>query len=180
MNTIWLTGISGVGKTTIARGVKDSKLKDIVIVDGDALRKGICADLGFSLEDRDKNIKRASELCKMLNDDGHLVIACLNSPLESQREIARNIIGEDKFFLAYISCDLNTLRQRDPKGLYAKYDAGLIKNMLGLDLPYEPPEKPNLTLNTAFFSKENCIGHLIRSYAQWKIKKERNGYSSSL
>jgi adenylyl-sulfate kinase len=180
MNTIWMTGISGVGKTTIARGVKKTKLKDVIILEGDILRLGVCADLGFSIEDRERNVKRAAHICKMLNDEGHLVIACLNSPMENHRQIAKKIIGENNFFLTYVSCDLATLRKRDPKDLYAQYDAGMIKNMLGLDLPYEPPEKPNLTLNTAFFSEENCIGHLVRAYAQWKIKKDRNEYSSSL
>lgn len=158
--TIWLTGLSGAGKTTLAKHIRFKYTRYAIIIDGDELRKSINADLGFSLEDREKNVTRAAQLCKILNDDGHDVIACIMSPSESQRKKAKEIIGEQKFFLVYVSCDLDTLKKRDTKGLYKKYEKGEIKNMVGIDLPYDVPENPNLVVNTAAFRVEKC-GELI-------------------
>lgn len=158
--TIWLTGLSGAGKTTLAKHIRFKYTRYAIIIDGDELRKSINADLGFSLEDREKNVTRAAQICKILNDDGHDVIACIMSPSEIQRKKAKEIIGEQKFFLVYVSCDLDTLKKRDTKGLYEKYEKGEIKNMVGIDLPYDVPENPNLVVNTAAFRVEKC-GELI-------------------
>jgi len=180
-NTIWLTGLSGAGKTTLGKYLRYNFFAlNTVIIDGDELRKTINADLGFTSEDRDKNITRAAQICKMLNDSGHTVIACIMSPLEKQRRQAKEIIGEDRFFLIYVSCDIDTLKTRDTKGLYKKYQLGEIKNMVGIDLPYEVPDKSNVVVNTAAFSIEKS-GELIgKAYSKYKQKQYGNGDTHSV
>ena len=178
--TIWLTGLSGAGKTTIAKYLRYNFALNTVIIDGDELRKSINADLGFSLEDRDKNVTRAAQICKVLNDDGHDVIACIMSPLESQRKKAREIIAEQKFFLVYVSCDIETLKKRDTKGLYEKFYKGEIKNMVGIDLPYDVPINPNVVVNTAAFEIEKCGELISKAYSKFVQKEYGNGDTRSV
>ena len=170
-STIWLTGLSGAGKSTLANHLKNNHFLYIVIVDGDALRKGINADLTMSSEDRTKNITRAAHLCKLINDGGHNVIACLTSPSESQREMAKEIIGQDNFFLVYVSCDLQTVCDRDTKGLYEAYINGKITDMVGFDIPYEVPVNPNIVVNTAVFDLEKCSWLVYESFRNHIQKK---------
>jgi adenylyl-sulfate kinase len=169
--TIWLTGLSGAGKTTLAKHIRFSFSLNTIIIDGDDLRKTINADLGFSVEDRNKNVSRAAQICKMLNDSGHDVIACIMSPTELQRREAKNIIGENRFFLVYVSCDLETLKARDTKGLYAKYERGEIQNMVGLDIPYEVPENTNVVVNTAAFEVNKCAELINRAFTTFVTKQ---------
>jgi len=152
MKTIWLTGISGAGKTTIANLLRESYKGSFIIIDGDAIRKSINSHLGFTNEDRDKNVETAAKICKMLNDDGHLVIATISSPLAKQRDIARKIIGKENFLLVYVACSIEGAISRDPKNLYSMYYKGEIVNMAGLDAPYEVPDDANITLNTEYFT----------------------------
>lgn len=151
MKTIWLTGISGAGKTTIAQLYNEKYNPKLIIIDGDAIRKTINPQLGFTNEDRDKNVETAARICKLLNDDGHDVIATISSPLEKQREKAKKIIGKENFCLVYVACSIEEAISRDPKNLYAKYYRGEIVNMAGLDVPYEVPNNAELTLNTEYF-----------------------------
>lgn len=151
MKTIWLTGISAAGKTTIANLYRETYNKKAIIVDGDAIRKTINPHLGFTNQDRDKNVETAARICKLLNDDGHLVIATISSPLMKQRENAKKIIGKDNFSLVYIACSVEGAISRDPKNLYQRYYKGEIKDMAGLDAPYEVPDNADLTLNTEYF-----------------------------
>lgn len=148
--TIWLTGLSGSGKSTIAK-LLESKLfgKGIhsYILDGDNLRHGLNSDLGFSPEDRKENIRRAAEVAKLMNDAGIVVIAAFVSPYEKDRENARKIIGNN-FLEVYVDANIETCRKRDPKGLYAKFDAGAFTGLTGIDAPYEIPENPDLHINT--------------------------------
>jgi adenylyl-sulfate kinase len=169
--TIWLSGLSGAGKTTLAKYIRFSFSLNTVIIDGDDLRKTLNADLGFTTEDRNKNVSRAAQICKLLNDGGHDVIACIMSPTESQRQEAKRIIGENRFFLVYVSCDLETLKARDTKGLYAKYQRGDIKNMVGLDIPYEVPENPNVVVNTAAFKVDKCAEIINRAFTTFASKQ---------
>lgn len=169
--TIWLTGLSGSGKTTIGKYLEHFIMTEAVIIDGDDLRKGINADLGFTMEDRDKNVERAAYVCELFNKNNQNVIACIMSPMEEQRVNAERIIGKDNFFLVYVSCDLDTLRKRDTKGLYAKYDAGEIKNMVGIDLPYQVPVEPNIVVNTAVFDLYDCAMMISNSYNKWILNK---------
>jgi adenylyl-sulfate kinase len=152
MKTIWLTGISGAGKTTIANLLRESYKGSFIIIDGDAIRKSINSHLGFTNEDRDKNVETASKICKMLNDDGHLVVATISSPLAKQRDIARKVIGKENFLLVYVACSIEGAISRDPKNLYSMYYKGEIVNMAGLDAPYEVPDDANITLNTEYFT----------------------------
>jgi len=166
-STIWLTGLSGAGKTTLAKHLKKNSMPQVVIIDGDELRKGLNADLSYSKEDRNKNIERAAHICKMLNDGGHDVIACIQSPLEIQRNKAAQIIGEKNFFLVYVSCDLDTLKKRDTKGLYKKYDNGEIRNMVGMDMAYEVPLSSHLVVNTTAFDIFKCAEMITKTYSKF-------------
>jgi len=160
--TIWLTGMSGAGKTTIAEEIKSREtFGSIVIIDGDDLRKGINSNLGFSDKDRNENVFRASHICKILNDNGIDVMACIMSPTEEQRRIAESVIGKEKLFLTYVMCDIETLVQRDTKGLYQKYLRGEVKNMVGFDLPYEDPQQKHICVNTRVESVEICADKII-------------------
>jgi adenylyl-sulfate kinase len=162
--TIWLTGLSGAGKSTIAEALKKKYFPDTVIIDGDALRKTINKELGYTEEDRQRNITRAAEICKLINDQGHYCIATMMSPLESQRMMAKHIIGEENFFLVYVSCDIDTLKQRDTKGLYKQFQDGEIKFMVGLDLPFDVPVNPNVVVNTNAMDLHTCIQSIVSSF----------------
>jgi adenylyl-sulfate kinase len=168
--TIWLTGLSGAGKTTIAQEIKSREaMENIVIIDGDELRKGINSNLGFSDKDRNENVFRASHICKILNDNGIDVMACIMSPTEEQRRLAKSIIGEEKFFLTYVMCDLNTLVKRDTKGLYKKYLNGEVKNMVGFDLPYETPQNEDICVNTRANNLEECATKIIEKWLEFRF-----------
>jgi adenylyl-sulfate kinase len=168
--TIWLTGVSGAGKSTIAQRMRHKHFQDYVIIDGDELRRGICSDLGFSDEDRMKNVERAAYICKMLNIQGIKTIACMMSPLESHRERAREILG-DCTFMVYVSCSMDEVKRRDPKGLYNKFDEGFIKGMSGLDAPFEVPVNIDTVVNTEFISLEDCVSNIVESHKIWGHKK---------
>lgn len=157
MKTIWLTGISAAGKSTIANYLRKTYKGSFIIIDGDAIRKTINSHLGFSNEDRDKNVETAARICKMLNDDGHLVVATISSPLTKQRESAKKIIGKENFLLVYVACSIEAAISRDPKNLYSKYYRGEIVNMAGLDAPYEVPDDANITLNTEYFTPVQSV-----------------------
>ena len=157
MKTIWLTGISAAGKSTIANTLRQSFKGKFIIVDGDSIRKTINPHLGFSNEDRDKNVETAARICRLLNDDGHLVIATISSPLNKQREMASKIIGKENFLLVYVACSIEAAISRDPKNLYSKFYKGEIINMAGLDTPYEAPDNADLTLNTEYFDVKTSV-----------------------
>jgi adenylyl-sulfate kinase len=175
--TIWLTGLSGAGKSTLAHYLKQIHFSDYVIIDGDELRNGVCKDLGFTNADREQNIIRAAHICQLLNKQGVKVIACMMSPLEEQRKMVREIISPFGFFV-YVSCGIDELRRRDTKGLYAKFDQGLIQNMSGLDLPFDVPENPDAVVNTQFMSLELCAKSIISSHYLWGNKKHNDVINS--
>lgn len=178
MKTIWLTGISAAGKTTIANVLRENYKGKFVIVDGDMIRKTINPHLGFSNEDRDKNVETAARICRLLNDDGHLVVATISSPLNKQREMAKKIIGKEKFSLIYVACSIEAAISRDPKNLYSKFYAGEIINMAGLDAPYEVPDDADLTLNTEYFDVKTSV-KTLKNYLHKQItyKDECKNYS---
>ena len=157
--TIWLTGLSGSGKSTIAK-LLESKLMErgvhAYVLDGDNLRHGLNSDLGFSPEDRCENIRRAAEVARLMNDAGLVVIAAFISPYRKDREQARKTIG-DGFVEVFVDADVETCRMRDPKGLYAKFDAGKFTGLTGVDAPYEVPEDPALHLDTERYSVEKTV-----------------------
>jgi adenylylsulfate kinase len=148
---IWLTGLSGSGKSTIANEIaielhKMGKLT--YILDGDNIRLGLNKDLTFSDIDRKENIRRISETAKLMSDAGVIVITAFISPFINERDMAKNIIGEDKFFEIFINTPIEVCENRDPKGLYNKARKGEIKMFTGIDSPYEKPISPYMTLLT--------------------------------
>ena len=149
---IWLTGLSGSGKTTIAKYLEND-LKNLgcktYLIDGDILGQDHRHDLSFSKVDRSKNIERATQLALEKLKEGFIVIVALISPFIKDRHIARSSIGPPRFKEVYISKPLSECEKRDPKGLYQKSRQGLISNMVGIDLSYEPPLNPNITINKA-------------------------------
>ena len=154
---LWLTGLSGSGKTTIAKSVSKKLHKKGVItqvLDGDNIRIGINNNLSFSEEDRFENIRRTSEIGKLFVESGIVTICCLVSPTKKMREKAKSIIGASDFYEIYITTNLDACKKRDTKGLYDKAIKGEIKNFTGISAPYEKPVSPNLMVPTENISIE--------------------------
>ena len=148
---IWLTGLSGSGKSTIANELAiklQEKGKLSYILDGDNVRMGLNKDLGFSDDDRKENIRRIAEVAKLLSDAGIIVITAFISPFREERENAKDIIGRDNFLEVYVKADLSVCEERDPKGLYKKARAGEIPMFTGIDSPYEEPTNPDIITRT--------------------------------
>ncbi len=150
---VWLTGLSGAGKSTLAHSLERELFgrgMQAYVLDGDNLRYGLNANLGFAPEDRSENIRRAAEAAKLFADAGMIVVTSLISPYKADRARAREIMaeGQIRFFEVYVECPLSVCEQRDPKKLYAKARAGEIKEMTGISAPYELPEKPELIVRT--------------------------------
>ncbi len=148
---LWFTGLSGAGKSTLAQAVEAKLFADgyqTMLLDGDTLRHGLCGDLGFSTGDRSENIRRVSETARLFFESGHIVLCAFISPFEKDRAFARSLIPEGRFFEIYTKCSLDTCKARDPKGLYAKAEAGEIKEFTGVSSPYEAPGNPELVVET--------------------------------
>jgi len=149
---IWMTGLSGSGKSTIALGVeRELHRRGILcrILDGDNIRTGINQDLGFSKEDRRENIRRIAEVGKLFVETGIVTIACFVSPTNELRQLARDIIGKGDFREVYISTPLSECERRDAKGLYARARRGEVKDFTGISAPFEAPTHPDLNLDTS-------------------------------
>ena len=149
---IWLTGVSGAGKSTIAHEL-EARLRGlgraVGMVDGDELRSGLCSDLGFSLEDREENVRRAGEVARLMFQSGMIVIVSLISPCRSSRDEVRALFKPGEFFEAYVDTPLEVAELRDPKGLYRRARDGRIGQFTGIDSPYEAPEDPELRIDTS-------------------------------
>lgn len=162
--TLWFTGLSGAGKSTIA-AMLDKWLFDngyhSYVLDGDNTRLGINSDLSFSKEDRSENIRRVAELSKLFNDAGIITVASFISPFEADRQKAAGIIGKESFCEIFIDSPIDTCKQRDTKGLYLLAEQGKITDFTGISSPYEVPLKPALHLHTARNSAEACLTQLI-------------------
>lgn len=147
---LWLTGLSGSGKSTIAN-LLEKKLaehnKHTYLLDGDNVRHGLCGDLGFSDKDRVENIRRIGEVAKLFVDAGTIVLTAFISPFKSERDYCRNLLESSEFVEIFIDTPLEVCEKRDPKGLYQKARQGDIKDFTGIDSPYEAPETPEITLN---------------------------------
>jgi bifunctional enzyme CysN/CysC len=162
--TMWCTGLSGSGKSTIAKALEERLFADgrpVYRLDGDNLRFGLNRNLGFSKEDRRENIRRAAEVAKLFNDAGISVICSLISPMREDRQRAREVIG-DSFFEIYLSTPLVECEKRDPHGLYKKARTGEIKEFTGISAPYEAPESPELEIDTAKLSVEQCLDKVLK------------------
>lgn len=162
--TLWMTGLSGAGKSTISKHVERILFDEGILVyrlDGDNLRTGLNKDLGFSLEDRGENIRRSAEVAHLFNDAGVIVICSLISPLTRDREMARSIIGADRFLEVYVKTELAECERRDPHGLYAKARAGEIGEFTGISSPYEVPQNPWMQMDTQDENSEELAGLIV-------------------
>lgn len=161
---LWLTGLSGSGKSTIAQELERRLFNEGYFpqaLDGDNLRSGINQFLDFTDEGRRENIRRASEISKLYANSGIIVINSFISPTRAIRQMAREIIGEEDFVEIYVNAPLEACEARDVKGLYQKARAGQIKGFTGIDAPYEPPENPHLELRTDHLSLHDCVRALF-------------------
>ncbi len=170
--TIWLTGLSGSGKTTIAQFLEKKLLENNIItklLDGDNIRVGINNNLGFSAEDRKENIRRIAEVSKLFVECGIVTINCFISPTIIARENAKNIIGKADFIEVFVNTSLEEFEKRYVKGLYKKARKGLIKDFTGITSPYEPPLNPSITIKTLNRTIENC-GQELYKFVYQQIK----------
>lgn len=169
---IWMTGLSGSGKSTIAQGLERKLQQEGIlcfVLDGDNVRTGINKNLGFSEEDRTENIRRIAEVNKLFLNCGVITINCFVSPTKEIRENAKAIIGEHDFYEVYVNASFDECAKRDVKGLYAKALKGEIKNFTGLDAPFEAPANPAVEINTAEQSIEESV-EMVFNYFMNKIK----------
>lgn len=162
--TIWLTGLSGSGKSSIACALEKSlaaKGKSCFVLDGDNVRHGLNKDLGFSLSDRSENIRRIAEVARLMNDAGLIVIVAIISPMIENRALASEIIGGDYFHEVFVSTPLNVCEQRDPKGLYRKARSGSLTDFTGISSHYEPPPAPALIIDNSRQTVEGNVTSII-------------------
>ena len=161
---LWLTGLSGSGKSTVARQL-EKRLYSLgchtFYLDGDNLRHGLNGDLGFSPEDRKENIRRVGEVAKLAFEHGNLAVCTFISPYAADRQMARSLLPEGRFFEIYVKCDVEVCKRRDPKGLYAKALRGEITNFTGVDAPYEEPVHPELVVETDLHSVEEIVDQIV-------------------
>lgn len=163
---LWFTGLSGSGKTTIAMNLEHELHKKgylTQLFDGDIIRNSINKDLGFSIKDREENIRRMAEISKFFLYSGIIVINCFVSPTKQIRDLAKSIIGEEDFIEVYINASIETCEKRDTKGLYKKARNGEIKNFTGIDSPYEIPENPGIEIKSELCSVEQAVNKIIET-----------------
>jgi adenylylsulfate kinase len=161
---IWMTGLSGAGKTTIARGLEKELLKKgylSQVIDGDDLRAGLNKDLGFSNEDRKENLRRIAEISRLFIKSGVIAINSFISPTHDGRSMAKSIVGEDYYIEVFINAPLEVCEQRDSKGLYRKARQGLIKDFTGIDSPFEPPQNADIEILTDRLTIKESVDKLL-------------------
>ena len=161
---VWLTGLSGSGKSTIANAIELQLFALSVktyILDGDNVRRGLSQDLGFSDADRVENIRRVAEISKLMADAGLVVIVAFISPFISERNFARNIIANNEFIEVYVDTPIEICEARDPKGLYKKARMGQVKNFTGIDSEYQPPENPEVIVRGVNKTPEECANQVL-------------------
>ena len=171
---LWFTGLSGSGKSTLANAT-EHRLHQLgyktMVLDGDNIRMGLCKDLGFSDADRTENIRRIAEVAKLFAESGTIVLTAFISPFRSDRDAARQIIGDD-FIEIFVDTPLEICEQRDPKGLYKKARAGQIKGFTGIDSPYEAPLKPELKIDTTANDIDTLSAGIAEYYSTLFANKE--------
>jgi bifunctional enzyme CysN/CysC len=161
---VWLTGLPAAGKSTIANLLEKRLFamgRHTYVLDGDTVRQGLTRDLGFSEADRVENIRRVTEVACLLVDAGLFVIVSFISPYRSERDAARSRFEPGEFLEVFVDAPLDECVRRDPKGLYAKARRGELKNFTGIDSRYEPPETPEIRLETMARSAEECVDEIL-------------------
>lgn len=168
--TIWFTGLSGSGKTTIANELV-KKLRNngipVVLLDGDVVRETLSRDIEYTKEERDKHITRVADVCYLITLNGVLNIACVVSPTEKIRRYARNLIKN--FVEVYVKCPISVCEKRDAKGHYKKVRSGEIKDFVGINIKYEEPKSPDIILNTDKETIEDSVNKLFKYLEDHKI-----------
>jgi bifunctional enzyme CysN/CysC len=168
-SVLWFTGLSGAGKSTIANLVETELHRrgcHTYMLDGDNVRHGLNKDLGFTQADRVENIRRIAEVARLMTDAGLIVLVSFISPFRSERRMARELVPDGEFLEVFVDTPLEVAEQRDPKGLYAKARRGELANFTGIDSPYEPPEHPELRLDTTALSAEEGAAQVVRALAE--------------
>jgi adenylylsulfate kinase len=161
---IWFTGLSGAGKSTLAIAIERELFKKshiTYVLDGDNIRHGMNKNLGFSPEDREENIRRISEVAKLFIDAGVITMTAFISPYRSDRRKARQLVEAGRFVEIFVKVPLEVAEERDPKGLYKKARAGMIKDFTGIDAPYEEPENPELVIDTNEHDLGECVAIIL-------------------
>jgi adenylylsulfate kinase len=161
---VWITGLSGAGKTTLALATERALFdqgRNVFVLDGDKVRHGLCADLGFSLPERSENIRRIGETARLFYEAGKIVIVSAISPLRADRARARALIPAPYFIEVHCHCPLAVCEARDPKGLYRKARAGLLPEFTGISSPYEAPDAPEVLVDSAASSVAQEVGRIL-------------------
>jgi adenylylsulfate kinase len=161
---VWITGLSGAGKTTLALALERALFDrgcNVFVLDGDKVRHGLCADLGFSLAERSENVRRIGEVARLFYEAGQIAIVSVISPLRADRARARALVPAPHFIEVHCHCPLDVCAARDPKGLYRKARAGLLPEFTGISSPYEAPDAPDVQLDSAGSTVEQEVGHLM-------------------
>ena len=169
---LWFTGLSGAGKSTLAHAVEKVLFEKgcrTYVFDGDNVRHGLCADLGFSAEDRQENIRRIGEMSKLFLEAGVIALTAFISPFQADRNRVRSLVKKDEFIEIYCKANIKVCEQRDIKGLYAKAKRGEIKDFTGISSPYEAPLSPELVLDTGSESLDNCVNKVVNYLKQHTI-----------
>ena len=171
---LWFTGLSGAGKSTLAHAVED-RLHQMgcrtYVLDGDNVRHGLCGDLGFSDADRVENIRRVGEVAKLFTEAGVITLTAFISPFIADRDRVRGLVVDGDFIEIYCQCALDVCEERDVKGLYKKARAGEIPEFTGINSPYEEPVNPEICVDTAALSLDECVDKVIAYLKEKGIAK---------
>jgi len=166
---LWFTGLSGAGKSTLAHAVEEQLHRmgcQTFVLDGDNVRHGLCADLGFSAADRTENIRRIGEVAKLFMEAGVIVLTAFISPFREDRNRVRAMVKPGEFVEIYCQCPIDVCEQRDIKGLYKKARRGEITQFTGISSAYEPPDAPELALNTAETDLQDCVQKVLQAFLE--------------
>jgi bifunctional enzyme CysN/CysC len=165
---VWLTGLSGAGKSTIANLAEEKLVargRHTYLLDGDNVRRGLNRDLGFTEQDRVENIRRVAEVARLMVDAGLIVLVAFISPFRAERRTARDLFEPGEFVEVYVATPIAVAEARDPKGLYKKARRGDLKNFNGIDSPYEPPETPEIHIDTTRLTPEAAADVIVAHLA---------------